>query len=103
MIEEQLQDKDKAAEILAVLTSRLDGTDESDRSYDSVRRAKEQLSEYVGGTFSLFNHRHDAPQQERSFVEQVAENAARLAAAKSELPPALNLFRSLTRLSLAPG
>lgn len=86
MIEEQLQDKDKAAEILAVLTSRLDGTDESDRSYDSVRRAKEQLSEYVGGTFSLFNHRHDAPQQERSFVEQVAENAARLAAAKSELP-----------------
>jgi len=86
MIEEQLQDKDKAAEILAVLTSRLDGTDESDRSYDSVRRAKEQLSEYVGGTFSLFNHRHDAPQQERSFVEQVAENAARLAAAKPELP-----------------
>ena len=85
-IEEQLQDKDKAAEILAVLTSRLDGTDESDRSYDSVRRAKEQLSEYVGGTFSLFNHRHDAPQQERSFVEQVAENAARLAAAKPELP-----------------
>lgn len=89
MIEEQLQDKDKAAEILAVLTSRLDGTDESDRSYDSVRRAKEQLSEYVGGTFSLFNHRHDAPQQERSFVEQVAEDAARLAA---EQPPAYERF-----------
>ena len=80
MIEEQLQDKGKTAEMLAALTSRLDGTDESDRFYDSVRRAKEQLSEYVDGTFSLFNHRHDAPQQERSFVEQVAENAARLAA-----------------------
>ena len=89
MIEEQLQDKDKAAEILAVLTSRLDGTDESDRSYDSVQRAKEQLSEYVGGTFSLFNHRHDAPQQERSFVEQVTEDAARLAA---EQPPAYERF-----------
>ena len=59
MIEEQLQDKGETAEMLAALTSRLDGTDESDRFYDSVRRAKEQLSEYVDGTFSLFNHRHD--------------------------------------------
>ena len=60
MIEEQLQDKGKTAEILAALTSRLDGTDESDRSYDSVRHAREQLSAYVDDTFSLFNHRHDA-------------------------------------------
>lgn len=89
MIEEQLQDKGKTAEMLAALTSRLDGTDESDRFYDSVRRAKEQLSEYVDGTFSLFNHRHDAPQQERSFVEQVAEDAARLAA---EQPSAYERF-----------
>ena len=89
MIEEQLQDKGKTAEILAALTSRLDGTDESDRFYDSVRRAKDRLSEYVDGTFSLFNHRHDAPQQERSFVEQVAEDAARLAA---EQPPAYERF-----------
>ena len=79
-IEKQLEDKDRAAEMLAALTSRLDGLPEDDRYYSSVRRAKEQLSEYVDGTFSLFNHRHDAPQQERSFVEQVAENAARLAA-----------------------
>ena len=73
MIEEQLQDKDKAAEILAVLTSRLDGTDESDRSYDSVRHAKEQLSEYVDGTFSLFNHKHDVPQKMHS-----AENSSKV-------------------------
>ena len=71
MIEEQLQDKGKTAEILAALTSRLDGTDESDRFYDSVRRAKEQLSEYVDGTFSLFNHRHDPPQQTEDYLEQV--------------------------------
>ena len=89
MIEEQLQDKGKTADMLAALTSRLDGTDESDRFYDSVRRAKDRLSEYVDGTFSLFNHRHDAPQQERSFVEQVAEDAARLAA---EQPPAYERF-----------
>ena len=89
MIEEQLQDKGKTAEILAALISRLDRTDESDRFYDSVRRAKDRLSEYVDGTFSLFNHRHDAPQQEHSFVEQVAEDAARLAA---EQPPAYERF-----------
>lgn len=89
MIEEQLQDKGKTADMLAALTSRLDGTDESDRFYDSVRRAKDRLSEYVDGTFNLFNHRHDAPRQERSFVEQVAEDAARLAA---EQPPAYERF-----------
>ena len=89
MIEEQLQDKGKTADMLAALTSRLDGTDESDRFYDSVRRAKDRLLEYVDGTSSLFNHRHDAPQQERSFVEQVAEDAARLAA---EQPPAHEQF-----------
>ena len=66
MIEEQLQDKGKTADMLAALTSRLDGTDESDRFYDSVRRAKDRLSEYVDGTFSLFNHRHDTPQQEQA-------------------------------------
>lgn len=71
MIEEQLQDKGKTADMLAALTSRLDGTDESDRFYDSVRRAKEQLSEYVDGTFSLFNHRHDA-----QLVKAVEQNTA---------------------------
>ena len=71
MIEEQLQDKGETAEMLAALTSRLDVTDESDRFYDSVRRAKEQLSEYVDGTFSLFNHRHDPPQQTEDYLEQV--------------------------------
>ena len=71
MIEEQLQDKGKTAEILAALTSRLDGTDESDRFYDSVRRAKDRLSEYVDGTFSLFNRRHDA-----QLVKAVEQNTA---------------------------
>lgn len=65
IIEEQLLDKAKAAEILTALTSRLDGLPENDRYFDSVRRAKERLSEYVDGTFSLFNHRHNTPQQEK--------------------------------------
>ena len=64
-IEAQLPDRAKAAEMLAALTSRLDSLDENDRYFDSVRRAKERLSEYVDGTFSLFNHRHNTPQQEK--------------------------------------
>lgn len=71
MIEEQLQDKGKTAEILAALTSRLDGLPEDDRYYSSVRRAKEQLSEYVDGTFSLFNRRHDT-----QLVKAVEQNTA---------------------------
>ena len=71
MIEEQLQDKGKTADMLAALTSRLDGLPEDDRYYGSVRRAKEQLSEYVDGTFSLFNHKHDLPQQTEDYLEQV--------------------------------
>ena len=63
IIEKQLEDRGKAAEILAALTSRLDGMTDGDRYYDSVRRAKERLAEYVDGTFSLFNHRHDALRQ----------------------------------------
>lgn len=59
VIEEQLADKAKAAEMLEALTAYLDGMDEGNRHYDSCQRAKEQLSQYVNGTFSLFNHRHD--------------------------------------------
>ena len=89
IIEKQLQDKAKAADMLAALTSRLDGTDESDRFYDSVRRAKEQLSEYVDGTFSLFNHRHDAPQQEHAVEPKTTpqENAIIEEPEKSQSEP----------------
>ena len=59
VIEKQLADKAKTAEMLEALTAYLDGMDEGDRHYDSCQQAKEQLSEYVNGTFSLFNHRHD--------------------------------------------
>ena len=60
VIEEQLADKVKAAEMLEALTVYLDGMDEGDRHYDSCQQAREQLSEYVNGTFSLFNQRHDS-------------------------------------------
>ena len=70
VIEEQLADKAKAAEMLEALTVYLEGMDEGDRHYDSCQQAREQLSKYVDGTFSLFNHQHDhalpEPEQEAS-------------------------------------
>ena len=82
-IEAQLPDRAKAAEMLAALTSRLDSLDENDRYFDSVRRAKGRLSEYVDGTFSLFNHRHDTPQQEQ------AEFSAEPEPVPQEIPPTI--------------
>ena len=89
LIEEELQDKSTAMWLTDALNARLGEMQKDDHSYKSVREAKYQLIAYLDGTFSLFNHRHDAPQQERSFVEQVAEDAARLAA---EQPPAYERF-----------
>lgn len=89
LIEEELQDKSTAMWLMDALNARLGEMQKDDHSYKSVCEAKYQLIAYLDGTFSLFNHRHDAPQQERSFVEQVAEDAARLAA---EQPPAYERF-----------
>ena len=76
-IETQLADQAKAAEMLEALTAYLDGMDEGDRHYDSCQQAKEQLSEYVNGTLSLFNHRHDQELPEQKAVSTIpAEEAA---------------------------
>ena len=85
-IEAQLPNKAKAAEMLHNLSVWMDGMGAGDRNYDSCQRAKEQLSEYISGTFSLFNHKHDAPKQERSFVEQVISDVEEIAASEPEAP-----------------
>ena len=69
-IEAQLPDKAKAAEMLHNLSAWMDGMDAGDRKYGSRQRAKEQLSEYVNGTFSLFNHKHDIPQQDIALKQE---------------------------------
>ena len=114
VIEEQLADKAKAAEMLEALTSYLDGMDEGDRHYDSCQQAKEQLSEYVNGTLSLFNHRHDQelpePEQEEVPTEEptpAAEPAQEQEAPPPEeptqaaMPPAFTLPRKKERLEAA--
>ena len=108
--EEQLADKAKAAEMLEALTAYLDGMDEGDRHYDSGQRAKEQLSEYVNGTFSLFNHRHDLPEPEPEQEAVPTEEPAPAEPAQEQeapppeeptqavLPPAFTLPRRKERL-----
>ena len=126
VIEEQLADKAKAAEILEALTSYLDGMDEGDRHYDSCQQAREQLSEYVDGTFSLFNHRHDsglrqaereatpitptgevgateepAQEQEISPLPQVQQREEEAPQGQAAMPPVPHLPRKKERLEAA--
>ena len=126
VIEEQLADKAKAAEMLEALTAYLDGMDEGDRHYDSCQQAREQLSEYVDGTFSLFNHRHDsglrqaereatpitptgevgvteelAQEQEISPLPQVQQREAEAPQGQAAMPPVPHLPRKKERLEAA--
>lgn len=123
VIEEQLADKVKAAEMLEALTAYLDGMDEGDRHYDSCQQAREQLSEYVDGTFSLFNHRHDsglrqaereatpitptgevgvteepAQEQEISPLPQVQQREEETPQGQAAMPPVPHLPRKKERL-----
>ena len=124
-IEEQLADKVKPAEMLEALTAYLDGMDESDRHYDSCQRAKEQLSEYVNGTFSLFNRRHDhtlgqaeqkaipitpaakvevaeePAQVQESPLPQERQQEAQEEQTQAAMPPAFTLPRKKERLEAA--
>lgn len=93
VIEEQLADKAKAAEMLEALTVYLEGMDERDRHYDSCQQAKEQLSEYVNGTLSLFNHRHDSGLRQAEQEAPPPEEPTQAA-----MPPAFNLPRKKERL-----
>lgn len=123
VIEEQLADKAKAAEMLEALTVYLDGMDEGDRHYDSCQQAKEQLSEYVNGIFSLFNHRHDqelpepeqeevpteeptpaaepAQEQEISPLPQVQQREEEAPQGQAAMPPVPHLPRKKERLEAA--
>ena len=126
VIEEQLADKAKAAEMLEALTAYLDSMDEGDRHYDSCQQAREQLSEYVDGTFSLFNHRHDsglrqaereatpitptgevgvteepAQEQEISPLPQVQQREEEAPQGQAAMPPVPHLPRKKERMEAA--
>ena len=84
LIEEELQDRSTAMWLMDALNARLGEMQKDDRHYEFVHETHFQLYAYVNGEFSLFNHRHDAPQQERSFVEQSRNTAAKPEQPQSE-------------------
>ena len=124
-IEEQLSDRAKTSEMLEALTAYLDGMDAGDRHYDSCQQAKEQLSEYVNGTFSLFNHRHDnglrqaeqeaipitpaekvevaeePAQVQKPSLPQERQQEAQKEPTQAAMPPAFTLPRKKERLEAA--
>lgn len=87
VIEAQLQDTSKAKAMRDALTAWLEELDTGDCNYVSAERAKEQLTEYVNGTFSLFNNRHDQELSEQA--EAPAEESAPAEPAQEEESPAL--------------
>ena len=62
LIEEELQDRSTAMWLMDALNARLGEMQKDDRHYEFVHETHFQLYAYVNGEFSLFNHRHDAPQ-----------------------------------------
>lgn len=85
IIAQQLPEAAKAAEMLDGVTARLEGLQEGDRYFSACQKAKEQLTAYLDGTFSLFHHKHDGAQpesaQESDEPEEKDESVA--------LPPGL--------------
>lgn len=81
-IQEQLADPERVQEMINALSTALDGLREDDRYYESCAEAKRQLAEYVDGTYTLFNHRHDASAQEKKEAG-VAKEAASASASSA--------------------
>lgn len=66
-IVKQLSDTEKVKEILQTMQVVLDGTDTTDRQYESMQKGFEALQKYSLGKFTLFNGKHRA---EEKFVEE---------------------------------
>ena len=62
-IVKQLSDTEKVKEILQTMQVVLDGTDTTDRQYESMQKGFEALQKYSLGKFTLFNGKHRAEEK----------------------------------------
>ena len=62
-IVKQLSDTEKVKEILQTMQMVLDGTDTTDRQYESMQKSFETLQKYSLGKFTLFNGKHRAEEK----------------------------------------
>ena len=67
-IVKQLSDTEKVKEILQTMQVVLDGTDTTDRQYESMQKSFENLQKYSIGKFTLFNGKHRA--EEKNIVTE---------------------------------
>ena len=75
-IVKQLSDTEKVKEILQTMQVVLDGTDTTDRQYESMQRSFETLQKYSLGKFTLFNGKHRA--EEKIIPETVVYEEAKI-------------------------
>lgn len=75
-IVKQLSDTEKVKEILQTMQVVLDGTNTTDRQYESMQRSFEALQTYSLGKFTLFNGKHRA--EEKIIPETVVYEEAKI-------------------------
>ena len=82
-IVKQLSDTEKAKEILQTMQVVLDGTDTTDRHYESMQRSFENLQKYSFGKFTLFNGKHRA--EEKAVAENIVTEEPRVTEEKEDV------------------
>ena len=75
-IVKQLSDTEKVKEILQTMRVVLDGTDTTDRQYESMQKSFEALQKYSLGKFTLFNGKHRA--EEKIIPETVVHEETKI-------------------------
>ena len=79
----QLSDKEKVKEILQTMRMVLDGTDTTDRHYESMQRSFENLQKYSIGKFTLFNGNHRV--EEKTVAENTVTEEPRVTEEKEDV------------------
>ena len=82
-IVKQLSDTEKVKEILQTLRVVLDGTDTTDRHYESMQRSFENLQKYSIGKFTLFNGNHRV--EEKTVAENTVTEEPRVTEEKEDV------------------
>lgn len=82
-IVKQLSDTEKVKEILQTMRVVLDGTDTTDRHYESMQRSFENLQKYSIGKFTLFNGNHRV--EEKTVAENTVTEEPRVTEEKEDV------------------
>ena len=102
-IVKQLSDTEKVKEILQTMQVVLDGTDTTDRHYESMRKSFEDMQKYSLGKFTLFNGKHRA--EEKIVAENVITEESKSVEEKPDTEnntSEINVTKSITENEVEP-